>query len=243
MTFNLRFALAEDGANSWEFRKGSVSELFSIHAPDFICLQEVNPIQIPFLSRLLNDYRYIGRYFPSSYKWQDNLIFFRRDWTCLRFDHFFLSDTPKKESRISGSIWPRQGVLGVFKKNGINLSIINTHFDFDSEVQVKSSSLLVSIAQSIGRNLPVFVAGDFNADYKSPAHDLFIASGFKDSISDENNHTFHDFGRKEKGGLIDWILYKGDLENVYSEIIKTEFSGKYPSDHYPVLAEYILKSA
>lgn len=240
MTFNLRFGLADDGPNSWDFRKESVSCLFKTFLPDFICLQEVNPFQINFLTSVLHDFRYIGMYQPSSHKWQDNLIFFKKEWLCFKYDHFFLSDTPWKKSSFSGSQWPRQATYGVFRKNHHLFALVNTHFDFEAQVQEKSSALIVSSIKDKCPNMPVIVAGDFNADQNSSAHDIFMKSGFMDPLSMGSGHTFHGFDGSGKGGRIDWIIYKGNLSPVSSEILSSAFGGQYPSDHFPVLAEFIL---
>jgi len=48
MTLNLRFGLAEDGRNGWEYRKEAVARLFREHGTDFIATQEANDFQIDY---------------------------------------------------------------------------------------------------------------------------------------------------------------------------------------------------
>ena len=51
--------------------------------------------------------------------------------------------------------------------------------------------------------------------------------------------TFHGFEGVEAAAgraRIDWILTRGAVETIESEIITTEVNGQYPSDHFPVTA-------
>ena len=45
----------------------------------------------------------------------------------------------------------------------------------------------------------------------------------------------------EKGLHIEYIFVSEDLEIVDVDIIKDNENGKYPSDHYPLIADIILK--
>ena len=56
MTLNLRFGLADDGPNSWPFRKKTLEPLLSEYPCDVYAFQEANDFQISFLSTLLPDY-------------------------------------------------------------------------------------------------------------------------------------------------------------------------------------------
>ena len=77
MTFNLRFGLADDGANSWDRRKKALPALFNQYQPDFIGLQEANDFQIEFLANILVGYAYIGKFSPAPRNWQSNVIFLK----------------------------------------------------------------------------------------------------------------------------------------------------------------------
>ena len=50
LTLNLRFGLADDGADSWDHRKKALPVLFKKYHPDFIGLQEANDFQIDYLT-------------------------------------------------------------------------------------------------------------------------------------------------------------------------------------------------
>ena len=48
--------------------------------------------------------------------------------------------------------------------------------------------------------------------------------------------TFSAFNGKRSGGRIDWILHSPTFRTVSAAIDRTEESGRFPSDHYPVTA-------
>jgi mRNA deadenylase 3'-5' endonuclease subunit Ccr4 len=60
ISFNLRFASADDGANSWPFRHHLVIETLRRYAPDLFGVQEAQEVQVKYLAQELPHYRYIG---------------------------------------------------------------------------------------------------------------------------------------------------------------------------------------
>ena len=50
------------------------------------------------------------------------------------------------------------------------------------------------------------------------------------------------FKGKEKGLHIDYIFVSEDLEIVDVDIVKDNINGKYPSDHYPLIADIRIKN-
>ncbi|WP_321418332.1 endonuclease/exonuclease/phosphatase family protein [uncultured Desulfobacter sp.] len=240
MTFNLRFGLAKDGPHAWEHRTPLVAKILDTYPCDFIGFQEVNHFQAEFLSRSLAHHGCIGWRYRGKKWWQNNLILFDRSWECLGHRHFFLSHTPSIPSRLPGSRWPRQCVIGWFKKNDRYLLMANTHFDFTAEVQQKSAGLVMEFLQRFPKGVPQIITGDFNATPGAPAHHCFKSRGFDLVLDGRPVTTFHDFTGKETGLHIDWILYRNGLSPVSEKVIQDSFDGLFPSDHYPVWAAFIL---
>lgn len=238
MSLNLRFGLAEDGENAWQHRRKAYGPLFAATRPDFIGMQEANNFQTRYLARLLRDYRFVGVRNPSPPSWQNNLIFYRKPWRCLRHTHSFLSDTPRKVSQLAGSKWPRQCVIGEFARGQERVICVTTHFDFDEGVQAQSAALLLKFLGDFSGDLPQIITGDFNAPPESPAHGTFESGGFKDGFAGAHSSTFHGFTGTDLGQHIDWILYKGELKVMGAEVIKRPFAGIYPSDHFPVVCRF-----
>jgi endonuclease/exonuclease/phosphatase family metal-dependent hydrolase len=117
---------------------------------------------------------------------------------------------------------------------------VNTHFDFDPGVQAQSAGLVMDFLAAFPRDLPVIILGDFNAEPGSLAHERFRSQGFHLVFDHENITTFHGFTGKKTGKFIDWILYRGLLSLGSCQVITDSFSGRFPSDHYPVRAVFDL---
>ena len=122
LTLNIRFGLANDGKNGWEFRKQTLLPLFNKYRNDFIGLQEVNSFQSDFIENILNQYNYVGKRKPAPRFWQNNVIFYKKIWECIHYEHFYLSPTPNTPSRFRESRWPRQCTIGIFKKNNFKIN-------------------------------------------------------------------------------------------------------------------------
>ncbi len=246
MTLNLRFGLADDGKNRWELRKDRLGFLFERHRPDFVGFQEANAFQIDFLGRLLPDHRFVGKRDPAPPFWQNNVLFHPVSWTCRWADHFFLSDTPDIPSRFAESRWPRQCTMAGFEKQGRLLVCINTHFDFDSGVQAQSARILQRRLQEKAPGAPAVLMGDFNATPDSPCHQVLTGIGgsedslpcFQNAFAPDYPWTFHGFSGNAQIGHIDWILYRKNLTPLGGRVITETFGDGYPSDHFPLLADF-----
>lgn len=248
LSLNLRFGLADDGANSWCYRSRYFPALFKSHGADFIAVQEANDFQIKFIAETLDGFDFIGQRLPAPPFWQNNVIFYKHSWQCLAADHFFLSPTPDIPSRFQESRWPRQCTLGLFACKSKRLIHVNTHFDFDSKVQVKSAKIILDRLSRHADEIPVVLTGDFNTQPQSPCHQTFTGRNqpqaskgpfFTDAFKAPFSGTHHGFsGQGNAKGHIDWILFRGGLKRLKAEVIKTDFDGLYPSDHFPLRAAF-----
>lgn len=240
MTLNLRFGRAEDGPNSWSNRKQRFISLFKKHRPDFIGMQEANDFQIVFFKKLLEEYHLIGQRSPAPSYWQDNVVFYKKEWKCSFQERFFLSHTPSVPSRLPDSKWPRQCVIGFFKKNGTSLICANTHFDFDPAVQKHSAKIILNKLDAFQKpEAPIIITGDFNAEPDSSSYQEFTSKGaFREIFHGEYSGTYHGFTGECRKRHIDWILYRGMVELIEKKIIAGQYHGGFPSDHFPVLAQF-----
>lgn len=242
MTFNLRFGLADDGPNSWSFRKKALCKLLSDFKCDFYAFQEANDFQVSFLDTTLSDHCYIGMRKPAPSFWQNNVIFYEKTWQCLANQHFFLSATPDIPSRYRDSRWPRQCTIGGFKSGNTLLTCANTHLDFAPQVQVRSAELILQrLSEKYSAN-PIVLMGDFNAVPGSPCYNVFTAKGndFRRAQHPCCNGTHHGFSGKDDKGPIDWVLYRGNLELTHARVVTKSYDGFFPSDHFPIIAEFAL---
>ena len=127
----------------------------------------------------------------------------------------------------------------MFKKDHRRLICVNTHFDFDPFVQARSACLVLEFLDRFPPGLPRMIVGDFNSDPGAPAHRLFLSRGLDEVFSGRQVTTFHGFTGEDTGRHIDWILFKGGLRLDSARVVTDDFSGRFPSDHYPVLAGFL----
>ena len=247
LTLNLRFGLADDGPNSWQYRKQSFPVLLAKYRADFIGFQEANDFQIDYLASILTEYNFIGKRSPAPSFWQNNIIFYKKTWDQVYQKHFFLSPTPTIPSRFRQSLWPRQCTVGIFKKNQHQFICVNTHFDFEASVQNQSAKLILKRLSHLPSGLPTIVMGDFNASPSSTCHKIF--AGENQNSSDKNQNfrnafqepflgTHHGFTGDASGDHIDWILFRGKITLKDNQVIQDTIDGVYPSDHFPLWASF-----
>ena len=247
LTLNMRFGLADDGRNSWRYRKKALPVLFKKYRADFIGVQEANDFQSDFLETILSEYDFIGKRCPSPPFWQNNIIFYKKIWKCIYNEHFFLSPTPMVPSRSRKSKWPRQCTIGMFKNNGRKLICINTHFDFDDAVQNESARLIMARLSLLPPDIPSILSGDFNATPVSSCYKIFTGQNqitgqkhpcYKNIFKEPFPGTHHKFTGNTDGKHIDWILYRNNIVPEKCNVLHGAFDNVYPSDHFPIFATF-----
>lgn len=246
MTFNIRYGTANDGENNWEYRKNNVVETIKNFNPDLFGLQEALQLQIDEILKQMPNYSYVGvGRDDGKSAGEYSCIFYLKN----RFDvdssgTFWFSDTPNiVASKSWGNNITRICTWAFFRDKLSNktLYMFNVHLDHESQTsREKSAELLVrKISQ---KSLPIILTGDFNCGDINPAIKTIIKSGMIDSyrkvnVKDQNEGTFNSFKGETSGDKIDFIFVSKDFEVKKSEILRTNYNGKYPSDHFPVTAE------
>jgi len=247
MTLNLRFGLADDGPNGWQYRKKLLPRLFTTHPTDFIACQEANDFQVKDLSAILDGYHLIGLRRPAPSFWQNNVIFAKKAWRVQDRYHFYLSHTPDVPSRLRDSRWPRQCTIGTFQNPPYRLTCINTHFDFEKAAQLFSAKLICKRWQQLSNPLPAVLLGDFNAPIDSELYGIFRGQSadmntkkfaFRSAYTTKPIGTHHGFTGKPDDGCIDWILHTEGIKPLKTVIVTDHVDGFYYSDHFPVVAEF-----
>ncbi len=251
MTLNVRQMDGDDGAQSWVHRKEILSETIFLHHPDLLGTQEIFPEQTEFLLERNSDFECFGRGRFGDDRDKHNKIFFnRRRFSLEDCGDVWFSRTPE----IAGSSdWniprPRMVTWGRLREvSGAEILILNTHLPYGREaVEARRESALVVLRQiaAMPTGLPLFLTGDFNSAPDSEIYTLLTGSledAWKtapETIGPEG--TLHAFGRIS-GRRLDWILHRGIGRPVKTETITHTWQGLYPSDHYPVLATFLLDS-
>lgn len=262
MTFNIRYGTANDGENSWPNRSHMVIGVVSAFAPDVLGIQEALRFQIEELLVGLGNYGEIGVGRDDGKEAGEYAAILYRS---QRFDvhesgTFWFSDTPGVPGSASwGNNITRICTWAHFidRTTGRGFYVYNVHLDHESQPsRERSAELLASRISSRSTSDPVIVTGDFNAGEDNPV--LRYLTGklerafagtttppaspqLRDTyraIHPDSSAvgTFNSFGGVTTGDKIDAVLVSDEWQVSDAAIIRTAVSGRYPSDHFPVVA-------
>lgn len=251
MTFNIRLPIASDGVNDWDARRDLVVQMLRAEDPDVIGTQELFKRQGDELVASLPRFAWLGVDRHGGDEDEHMGVFYRKDRLRVRESgHFWLSDTPEVPgSRTWGNIYPRMVTWARFERLADRATFVlyNTHLpyrDEDEPVRIRCAELIQARLDRLPRNERVILTGDFNAPPESRVHTL-LSAHLADAWTAASRRsgpeaTFHDFTGKPQR-RIDWILFRG-LTATSAKTVTTQRDGRYPSDHFPVIAEFELSS-
>jgi endonuclease/exonuclease/phosphatase family metal-dependent hydrolase len=251
MSYNVRYPNPDDGENRWEARRelffNSVREV----NPDLIGTQELFKHQGDEIVEHLPAYAWFGISRRGNDQDEHMGVFYKKDrLRLIRQDQFWLSESPNQPGSQSWNMsLPRMVSWAEFDDNGRRFYFFNTHFAHrreDEDARLKSARLLVERIRQIAADTPLVVTGDFNAPAGGEVHAAMLAHGLRDSraIAREKagpEGTFHGFRGVPSPGRIDWVLISPHWVALRNETLAFHQSGRYPSDHFPVLAQIELR--
>lgn len=248
MTFNIRLGLLWDGANRWYKRRDLVFDVIRCFGPHVVGIQEAFPYQLgELLSAFpgfgaIADKRYGGR-LTGTYA---PILFDTQRLEPAQSGDFWLASEPDG-SRTKGwdAAVPRicsWGVLCDRRKAGFRFAVSNTHFDQAGVIARAESARLVVERMAVLTPRRI-VLGDLNADEISEPAQIFARAGYRDTFRvlhpEAEACTYHGFrGRGVRNlGKIDYILCDEAWVVRSAAILRDSDDGRYPSDHFPVVAE------
>lgn len=268
MTFNIRYGTADDGENSWQFRKDMLIETLKRYQPDILGIQEALDFQIEEIKVAFPNWRVfgVGRYHGidlpdrphESMSGESCRIFYDiTKFSLVDEGTFWHSDTPEIAGSMTwGNSLPRITTWGIFqsKNNQNKFFVMNTHYHWDEPYVTNASKLIIQKQLEIGGNLPTILTGDFNLSPDSESHAFFcgtkeiaglqgrfIDAWFAKKRSEQDAGTYNGFKGDQSGDRIDWILFTAEFEVKNIQIVHDHHQGRYPSDHFPVVAVLQLK--
>lgn len=262
MTFNIRNDTMIDGPNRWSRRKDIVFAMLRDHNADVIGLQEAEDDQVCDIQAALPRYsRYaVGRSDGRS-QGETCAIFYRTDrFRLLDSGTFWFSDTPSiPGTKDWGNLWPRicSWVRLAERQTGQAFYVYNLHLDnFSQHSREKSVQLLGHQIASRKNRDPFIVMGDFNMELDNPAMRYLQKQGIQtpyprmvDAWSSVHSGkpsvgTRHGFRGSTSGPSIDHIPISETLRALDVSIDRRAAdNGRYPSDHFPVIARIQLNAS
>lgn len=250
MSFNIRCSNCDDGENNWEKRRALVVARIRAAQPDLLGVQECrDDDQAAFLKENLPEYEFHGvrRGGDGVTALEMAPLLFRKDsFQLVRNGFFWLSQTPQAPgSKSWDAVFARSAAWAelVHRPSGRRLVFLNTHFDYQPQAILGAARLLRAWAEQTSRRAPLIVTGDFNADKTSAAYQELTADGLLNDAHRAAHPgaadavTFHGYGNPAAFTTIDWILLSGQLTALSATVDGWRAGERYPSDHYPILAE------
>ncbi|HRD56544.1 MAG TPA: endonuclease/exonuclease/phosphatase family protein [Ferruginibacter sp.] len=254
MSFNIRLDVASDGENRWELRKDKVAGLINYYEPDFVGGQEVQHQQLQYLLQNLNGYQQIGvARDDGNTEGEYSCIFYKKDkYKLLLQKTFWLSPTPDSVSFGWDAACRRVCTYGLFqhKKTKQKIWVFNTHFDHVSaQARLESAKLIIKKINEVNaKNYPVILSGDFNSKpTEDPAQYMFANmnnASTESKLVYGNPDTWNGFKFQQKPeGCIDYIFVSRNKKISVKKFatLTDSYEMKYPSDHFPIMAEMEIK--
>ncbi len=248
LTFNIRYGTADDGANNWQNRRDLVAEVLADAEPHLVSIQEALDFQLDFLLQRSPRYKKIGQHRDGGTKGEFcGLLVDTARFRVLDAGEFWLSETPHAPGSIGwDAACPRMCVWGhlMDRATGRNLVVYSTHLDHrGARARREGVGQIVHniVDDRMRRTVPTLLAGDFNAGETSAPIAFLENAGFSDTYriiwpDAGRSGTFNAFRGRDDGDKIDYIFCTRGLRILDAAIIKTHRDGRYPSDHFPVLA-------
>ena len=246
MSFNIRYGTANDGPDRWELRRGQLLDLLKAENPDVIGVQEALHFQIDEILAALPEYRMVGVGRSDGGQGGEHaaILYRATRLSPRRSSTFWFSDTPDViKSNTWGAALERICTWALFDdKAGTPFYVFNLHLDHVSQpAREKSVGLLLERVAARSPVLPVIVTGDFNTGEANPATRAMLKV-FRDTFRVKHPDatdvgTFNSFKLGTIGAeKIDYVFVEPATEVLSADIIRTSVNGRYPSDHFPVVA-------
>lgn len=248
-TFNIRYDNPNDSGNLWKDRSAIIVSLIRFHDFDILGTQEGLRHQLEDMQSGLPGYTFFGAgRDDGKSKGENSAIFYKKQkYHALDSGNFWLSQHPEKPgpgwdanlSRICSWLKLQE------KKSKKMFYVFNVHYDHQGmQARKESSKLILEKIKIIAGKSPVIFTGDFNGNHQSEWY-LYIHNSpiLKDAFiiaknPYANNGSFNSFkSNNPSKDIIDHIFISNQFTIKRYGILTDTYHGRFPSDHYPVLAE------
>jgi endonuclease/exonuclease/phosphatase family metal-dependent hydrolase len=252
-TFNIRYDNPRDTGNLWVNRAPIVSNLIRFHGFDVLGIQEGLKNQLDDISNALPEYNRYGKGRDDGKEGgEHSAIFYKKSrFKLLKAGDFWLSETPDKPGLGWDATCCNRICSWVFLqdlKTKKHFYIFNVHYDHQAVIARKESSkLILKKISEIAGNTPTLLTGDLNGGRDSEWYQQLANSNIlfdtytKVKYPYANNASFNSFRTPRGQAVIDHIFMTKSFTVNKWGILTDTYYGKFPSDHFPVLAEVELR--
>lgn len=249
MSCNLRCINPGDlGRRSWFYRADLIMKNIDKAAPSIIGFQEATKWQYKYLCDCMEGFDSVIEYRDSTPFTEGCPIFYRTDcYKLIDKGSFWLSETPEEMSKDWDSACYRICSYVILEENetGKQFVVFNTHLDHVSEeARIKGIGVVLDKIAQFG-GLPSVIMGDFNCVEGSVTYNM-VTENFLDAkyqtAETMKSCTYQAFGEELDRECIDFFMVSRQGISVEKyEVITTTYDGVYPSDHFPIYAEFVLE--
>lgn len=252
MTYNIRFPNPQDGANFWDNRRDVSIDMLRKYSPDLFGTQELFFRQGDEIVKALPEYVWLGNSRQGVHHGEYMGVFYKKDrFDLLEMGQFWLSETPNIPGSESWDVSLPRMVTWVRlkdKRTNKEFYFLDTHFAHrqqDDRARTESAKVIAAFVKKLPQGIPIVLTGDFNATPDTEAHKV-LTSAMTDAWDKAAERkgpvgTFHGFrGGERDQGRIDWILFRAPWKVTSAETVTMHAGEKYPSDHYPVVADFVV---
>ena len=247
-TFNIRYDNPKDSGNLWVNRAPVVSNLIRFHDFDILGIQEGLKNQLTDISSALPEYAIYGKGRDDGKDGgEHSAIYYKKDrFNLLKSGDFWLSETPDKPGKGWDVTCCNRICSWIYLEDKLTRKkfyTFNVHYDHQAVVARRESSklILAKIKEIAGQN-PVLLTGDLNGGRDSEWYQTLQTSGVLTDVSGKvkypyaNNSSSNGFRTPRGMTVIDHIFMTKQFTASKWGILTDTYFGKYPSDHFPVLA-------
>ncbi|MCI9414216.1 MAG: endonuclease/exonuclease/phosphatase family protein [Clostridiales bacterium] len=258
-SFNLKHDFVFSRANSWRYRRDAVSRIIRESGAAIVGVQEMMPDMKADIVSRLEEYSVFGLGRTKRLQNEQSAILLRNEGTDLTFSStFWLSKHPDKSgSRAYFALFPRIcTVCEVYVEAlGQKIRVFNTHFDhICAPARTLSVRTILEYIHQLNEveRLPVILMGDLNAGPNSKAirilsenlhdyGDIHLTNLYTLPCAKAITSTFHGFRGRGRRRPIDYIFISDEFQVRDAYVDTTRTDGRFPSDHYPLVAVLSLK--
>ena len=238
---------------SWdvtERRIKGIIDLIKRHSPDVICLQEVTIFWYKTLRKEFKDIytftgrdRFYGDKFQIKRDFERNCVLFKKSrFKAIKCRTYWLGPDIYNPSRFEGAYFNRIFTTAIVRDNKTNkrIQFVSTHFDDRfPDIREKQGKVLANYFKT--QQGAFILAGDFNSEpienaYKSVSLVLKDV-GTQFGVTEITYHAYDKYLHER----IDYLFINNLVEAKKFKLIKEEYLGLPPSDHYPIEAILNIK--
>jgi endonuclease/exonuclease/phosphatase len=264
ITCNVRVTgLPEDEVpgRKWEERRTACVGMIRAQNPDIICSQEVMYDSYEYMKEQFSDYFAFGFAGPEMDPYTEgyhyiakNVIFFSRArYEFISAGGYWLSEEPLIAGSMSWNTMRARHcnwVRLMDKKTGRQFRVLDVHLDHKSdEARKEQMKVIIAECAQYAEDFPQILCGDFNSGITHAPIGALREAGWLDMYEQVHGpgeagftgHAFLGEDFKKRSNRIDFIFMRGAITASNAEILRDKINGIYPSDHYFVMADFIIQ--